>query len=76
MSARDRVVSVIEEQMGVDPSQVTDDASFTEDLGADSLDLAELVMGFEEEFDVEIPDEVAEEITNVGEAVEKIESLQ
>jgi acyl carrier protein len=76
MSARDRVESVIEEQMGVDPSQITDDASFTEDLGADSLDLAELVMGFEEEFDIEIPDETAEEITTVGEAVEKIESLQ
>lgn len=76
MSARDRVVSVIEEQMGVDPDQITDDASFTEDLGADSLDLAELVMGFEEEFDVEIPDETAEEITTVGEAVEKIQSLQ
>jgi len=76
MSARERVVSVIEEQMGVDPSEITDDASFTEDLGADSLDLAELVMGFEEEFDIEIPDETAEEITTVGEAVEKIESLQ
>jgi len=76
MSVKDRVVDVIETQMGVDSSQITDDASFTEDLGADSLDLAELVMGFEEEFDIVIPDEAAEEITTVGEAVEKIEDLQ
>lgn len=76
MSVEDRVLDVIETQMGVDSSQITDDASFTEDLGADSLDLAELVMGFEEEFDVVIPDEAAEEITTVGEAVEKIEDLQ
>ncbi|MFB6355997.1 MAG: acyl carrier protein [bacterium] len=76
MSVRDQVVDIIEMQMGVDESEITDDASFTEDLGADSLDLAELVMGFEEEFDIEIPDEKAEQITTVGEAVEQIESLQ
>lgn len=76
MSVEDQVRDIITEQMGVDDSQVTTDASFTEDLGADSLDLAELVMAFEEEFDVEIPDDVAENITTVGEAVDEIENLQ
>ncbi len=76
MSVEDRVTEIIKEQMGVDDSQITSDASFTEDLGADSLDLAELVMAFEEEFDLEIPDETAEKITTVGEAVNQIESLQ
>ena len=75
MSVEDRVTEIIKEQMGVDDSQITSDASFTEDLGADSLDLAELVMAFEEEFDLEIPDETAEKITTVGEAVKQIESL-
>lgn len=75
MSVEERVHNVIEEQLGIDQSEITEDASFEDDLGADSLDLAELVMGFEEEFDVIIPDEEAEEITNVGEAIEKLESL-
>lgn len=76
MSVEERVHKVIEEQLGIDESEITEDASFEDDLGADSLDLAELVMGFEEEFDVIIPDEEAEEITTVGEAIEKLESLQ
>lgn len=76
MSVEERVKKVIEEQLGIDQDQVTEDASFEDDLGADSLDLAELVMGFEEEFDVIIPDEEAEQITTVGEAVDKLESLQ
>lgn len=76
MSVEDRVHKVIEEQLGIDSSEITSDASFEEDLGADSLDLAELVMGFEEEFDVIIPDEEAEQITTVGEAVEKLKALQ
>lgn len=76
MSAEERVYKVIEEQLGIDESEITEDASFEDDLGADSLDLAELVMGFEEEFDVIIPDEEAEDITTVGEAIEKLSSLQ
>jgi len=76
MSVEERVHQVIEEQLGIDESEITEDASFEEDLGADSLDLAELVMGFEEEFDVIIPDEEAEEITTVGEAIQKLENLQ
>ena len=58
------------EQLSVDPDEVTDNASFIEDLGADSLDTVELVMAFEEEFDIEIPDEDAEKLTDVGKAIE------
>jgi acyl carrier protein len=76
MSVEERVYNVIEEQLGVDESEITEEASFEDDLGADSLDLAELVMGLEEEFDVIIPDEEAEQITTVGEAINKLESLQ
>jgi len=76
MSVKERVFDVIEEQMGVDRDQLSLDASFEEDLGADSLDLAELVMGFEEEFDVIIPDEEAEKITNVGQAIDALEELE
>jgi acyl carrier protein len=76
VSVEERVHKVIEEQLGIDESEITEEASFEDDLGADSLDLAELVMGFEEEFDVIIPDEEAEEITTVGEAIEKLSSLQ
>lgn len=76
MSVKERVFDVIEEQMGVDRSQLSLEASFEEDLGADSLDLAELVMGFEEEFDVIIPDEEAEKITTVGGAIEALEDLE
>lgn len=76
MSVKDEVVAIIEDQLGVDQSQITEDASFTEDLGADSLDLAELVMAFEEDFDIEISDEAAEQIDTVGEAIEQIEAAQ
>ena len=65
----DRVKQVIVEQLGVDESAVTMDASFVEDLGADSLDIVELIMGLETEFDIEIPDEDAEKISTVGDAV-------
>jgi acyl carrier protein len=66
----DRVKQIIVEQLGVDEEQVTLDASFVDDLGADSLDIVELVMTLEEEFDLEIPDEDAESITTVNSAVE------
>jgi acyl carrier protein len=73
MAVSDKVKSIIVEQLGVDEDEVTPDASFTDDLGADSLDIVELVMAFEEEFGIEIPDEEAEKIGNVREAVEYIE---
>ncbi len=70
----ERVKSIIVEQLGVDEEEVTLEASFTEDLGADSLDIVELVMAFEEEFGIEIPDEEAEKISNVREAVDYIQN--
>jgi acyl carrier protein len=73
MAVADKVKSIIVEQLGVDEEEVTSDASFVEDLGADSLDTVELVMAFEEEFEIEIPDEEAEKITRVKDAVEYIE---
>ena len=69
MSIEKRVVKVVADQLGVEPSEVTPEASFTDDLGADSLDTVELVMAFEEEFDVEIPDEDAEKMNIVKDAV-------
>ena len=69
-----RVKEIIINELGVEPEKVTPEASFVEDLGADSLDTVELVMAFEEEFGIEIPDEDAEKITRVKEAVEYIES--
>lgn len=66
MALEDKVKDIIVEQLGVDPEQVTPEASFIEDLGADSLDTVELVMAFEEEFGAEIPDEDAEKLTTVG----------
>jgi acyl carrier protein len=69
----DKVKSIIVEQLGVDEDEVVPSASFTDDLGADSLDIVELVMAFEEEFGIEIPDEEAEKITRVREAVEYID---
>jgi acyl carrier protein len=61
---------IIVDRLGVDPNEITAEASFIDDLGADSLDTVELVMAFEEEFDVEIPDEDAENLTSVGKAME------
>jgi acyl carrier protein len=73
MSTFDRVKKVVVEQLDVAEDEVTPQASFVDDLGADSLDVVELVMGLEEEFDVEIPDEDAEKITTVQEAVDYID---
>jgi acyl carrier protein len=70
----ERVKEIIADRLGVDPEEVTPDASFVEDLGADSLDTVELVMALEEEFGVEIPDEDAEKIQKVGDAIEYIKS--
>jgi acyl carrier protein len=70
----ERVKKIVIEQLEVDEDQITADASFANDLGADSLDTVELVMALEEEFDIEIPDEVAEQIDTVGKAVEHISS--
>jgi len=64
-----RVREIIVNELGVEPDKVTDDASFVEDLGADSLDTVELVMAFEEEFGVDIPDEDAEQMRTVGDAI-------
>ena len=74
MSVGDKVKGIIVEQLGVDADEVTPGASFTDDLGADSLDIVELVMAFEEEFGIEIPDEDAEKISRVQEAISYIES--
>ena len=74
MTAFDRVKKIIVEQLGVDESKVVPEARFREDLGADSLDLVELIMAFEEEFGGEISDEEAQGITTVGEAVAYLES--
>lgn len=74
MAVVDKVKSIIVEQLGVDEEEVTSDASFIDDLGADSLDTVELVMAFEEEFGLEISDGDAEKITRVKEAVDYIES--
>ena len=73
MSVEDRVKSIIVEQLGVDAEEVNPDASFVEDLGADSLDTVELIMAFEEEFGVEISDDEAEKIKKVKDAVEYID---
>jgi acyl carrier protein len=73
MSVEERVKKIVVEQLGVEEAQVTKEASFLDDLGADSLDTVELVMALEEEFKLEIPDEEAEKITTVGQAVEYIE---
>jgi acyl carrier protein len=72
-SVQDRVKEIIVEQLGVNPDQVTPEAKFIEDLGADSLDTVELVMAFEEEFGAEIPDEDAEKLQTVGDVVKYIE---
>ena len=71
-SVEERVKKLICEQLGVKEDEVNDDASFVEDLGADSLDTVELVMALEEEFETEIPDEEAEKITTVREAIDYV----
>ncbi len=73
MSVADKVRQIIAEQLGVKVEDVTPQSSFIDDLGADSLDTVELVMALEEEFSIEIPDEDAEKMTNVGEAIKYIE---
>ena len=73
---RSKVVSIIVDKLGVEESEVTDEASFTNDLGADSLDTVELIMEFEKEFNLSIPDEEAERIETVGNAVTYIEEHQ
>ena len=75
-SVEERVKEIICEQLGVEESEVTPAAKFIEDLGADSLDTVELVMAFEEEFGIEIPDDAAESIVTVGDAVKYIEKSQ
>ncbi|HPZ43460.1 MAG TPA: acyl carrier protein [Bacillota bacterium] len=76
MSIIDKVKSIIVEQLGVDEEDIKMESSFVDDLGADSLDIVELVMALEEEFDLEIPDEDAEKIRTVGEAVKYIQEHQ
>jgi acyl carrier protein len=72
----ERVKKIVVEHLNVDAEKVTDNASFIEDLGADSLDTVELVMAFEEEFGIEIPDDAAESIVTVGDAVKFIDKAQ
>lgn len=76
MAIIDKVKSIIVEQLGVEEDDVKIESSFVDDLGADSLDIVELVMALEEEFDLEIPDEDAEKIRTVGEAVKYIQEHQ
>jgi acyl carrier protein len=75
-SIEQKVKEIIVEQLGVNPDQVTPDAKFIEDLGADSLDTVELVMALEEEFGQEIPDEEAEKLQSVGDVIKYIEDSQ
>jgi acyl carrier protein len=72
----ERVKEIIAQELGVEQEKVTNDASFVEDLGADSLDTVELVMAFEEEFGIEIPDEEAESMQTVGNAISYLEGKQ
>ena len=72
-SVEERVVNIVADQLGVGKDQITRETSFINDLGADSLDTVELVMELEEEFDINIPDEAAEKIQTVGQAIEHIE---
>lgn len=74
MSIQPKVAKIIEEQLGVDPERVKPEASFIDDLGADSLDIVELVMAMEEEFDIEIPDEDAEKLRTVQDVTKYLES--
>jgi acyl carrier protein len=69
---QERVIGIIIEQLGIEKSEINEDSNFVDDLGADSLDTVELVMAFEESFDLEIPDEEAEKITTVKEAIDHV----
>ena len=71
-----KVKKIVADHLGIEEEKVTDEASFIDDLGADSLDTVELVMAFEEEFSIEIPDDVAEKITTIKDAIEHIEKSQ
>tara|TARA_B100000900_G_C20574314_1_gene714673 strand:+ start:570 stop:806 length:237 start_codon:yes stop_codon:yes gene_type:complete len=73
-SVKDRVIQIIVEKLGVDASEVTEQASFTKDLNADSLDTVELIMEFEKEFNISIPDEQAESIATVNDAIQYLEA--
>ena len=72
----ERVKKIVVEHLGVEADKIVDSASFVDDLGADSLDTVELVMAFEEEFSIEIPDEISEKITTIKDAIEHIEKSQ
>jgi acyl carrier protein len=76
VAVQDRVIDIVAEQLGVDREKVSPETSFVNDLGADSLDTVELVMELEEEFDINIPDDAAEKIQTVGQAIEFIEKAQ
>ena len=76
MNTFDKVKAIVVEQLGVDEAEVTIDSTFIDDLGADSLDIVELIMAFEEEFNVEIPDDVAEKNKTVKDTVEYIDSAK
>ena len=76
MNTFDKVKAIVVEQLGVDEAEVTIDSTFIDDLGADSLDIVELIMAFEEEFNVEITDDVAEKIKTVKDTVEYIDSAK
>ncbi len=76
MDVEAKVKEIIMDKLGVEENQITPKASFTNDLGADSLDIVELVMGFESEFDISIPDDDAEKITTVGDAVKYLTELK
>ena len=76
MTTFDKVKAIVVEQLGVDEAEVKIDSTFIDDLGADSLDIVELIMAFEEEFNVEIPDDVAEKIKSVKDTVEYIDSIK
>lgn len=76
MNTFDKVKAIVVEQLGVDEAEVTIDSTFIDDLGADSLDIVELIMAFEEKFNVEIPDDVAEKIKTVKDTVEYIDSAK
>ncbi|MFC1845262.1 acyl carrier protein [Thermodesulfobacteriota bacterium] len=75
MSAEEKVIDIIVEQLSVDKDKVVPGASFVDDLGADSLDLVELIMAMEEAFGIEIPDEVAEKITSVQHAIDHVKQV-